>query len=110
MLLCGRHHHRIHRLGLRLELDPDGTLHVFDAQGGEQVSRPPPNGRLPLPEPVVADVPVDPALDRWRRSAIQREVANVAAAANLGEADFGVARLARQRAISLVDAHRRVAA
>ena len=110
VLLCGRHHHRIHRLGLRLELDPDGTLRVFDAQGGEQVSRPPPNGRLPLPEPVVADIPVDPALDRWRRSAIQREVANVAAAANLGEADFGVARLARQRAVSLVDAYRRVAA
>ena len=93
-----------------MELDPDGTLHVFDAQGGEQVSRPPPNGRLPLPEPVLADAPVDPALDRWRRVAIQREVANVVAAANLREADFGVARLARQRAVSLIDAHRRVAA
>ena len=110
VLLCGRHHHRIHRLRLRLELDPDGTLHVFDTTGGEQISRPPPNGRPFKHEPDTPDPRPNPALERWRRSAIQRAMATVTEAANLGDAEFGVARLARQRAVRLVDAHRRSAA
>lgn len=111
VLLCGRHHHRIHRLKLRVELDPDGTFRVFEANKNVRCTRPPPNGRLPLPETVSRpDAALDAAVDRWRRAAIQRAVAAVTAAANLSDTDFDVAQTARQRITRLVDANRRDAA
>jgi Domain of unknown function (DUF222) len=48
VLLCGRHHHILHRPGWHAHLDPDGTLHVTDPWGVTRTTRPPATGP-PLP-------------------------------------------------------------
>jgi hypothetical protein len=48
VLLCGRHHHILHRPGWHAELTPDGTFHVTDPWGVTRTTRPPATGP-PLP-------------------------------------------------------------
>jgi hypothetical protein len=42
VLLCSRHHHLVHQLGLRLELHRNGELHVHWPDGRHRISAPPP--------------------------------------------------------------------
>jgi hypothetical protein len=46
VLLCSRHHHRIHRPGWKAKLHPDATLEVTGPDGMTRVTRPP--GQLQL--------------------------------------------------------------
>jgi Domain of unknown function (DUF222) len=48
VLLCGRHHHILHRPGWLAQLDTDGTFHVTDPWGVTRTTRPPATGP-PLP-------------------------------------------------------------
>ena len=51
VLLCSRHHHLVHQLGLELKLLPNGELHVTWPDGHERVSHPrgaPPKARPPV--------------------------------------------------------------
>jgi hypothetical protein len=41
VLLCRRHHRRLHRPGWEAKLLPDATLHITDPQGQVRTSRPP---------------------------------------------------------------------
>ena len=41
VLLCSRHHHRIHQPGMVARLDPDGTLHITDPNGRTSTTHPP---------------------------------------------------------------------
>ena len=49
VLLCSRHHHRLHDPGWTVTLDPaDATLTIITANGRVLTSRPPPIVELPL--------------------------------------------------------------
>ncbi|MGI8758697.1 MAG: hypothetical protein ACR2K0_05270, partial [Acidimicrobiales bacterium] len=43
VLLCSRHHHRLHLSGWHAELRADGALEVRDPNGRVFTSRPPPH-------------------------------------------------------------------
>jgi len=45
VLLCGRHHHVVHRKGWQIKLLPSGTVEVTDPQGRTRTSDPPHCGR-----------------------------------------------------------------
>jgi hypothetical protein len=42
VLLCRRHHTRIHRHHWQIKLLPDATVEVTNPQGGTETTRPPP--------------------------------------------------------------------
>lgn len=99
VLLCKRHHQRVHRLKLRLELEPDGTLHIHAPDGTVQSTRPPPTGRLPRRR--CDDHAGDAALLAWQAAEMRRAIAGMSAAANLGSGDLAAADAARRRAEAL---------
>jgi hypothetical protein len=58
VLLCSRHHHRLHLRGWKAKLSPDAAFEVTDPAGRVRVTRPP-GADPPLPLPLV--------FVRWRR-------------------------------------------
>jgi hypothetical protein len=48
VLLCGRHHHIVHRPGWQAQMEPDGTLTVTEPHGTTRTTRPPATGP-PIP-------------------------------------------------------------
>ena len=99
VLLCKRHHQRVHRLGLRLEMGPDGTLHVHGPNGDIQTTRPPPTGKAARQQPV--DTTTDPALAEWQADAMRAAIAQLSAAANLTVEDLAIAAAGRRRVRAL---------
>ena len=99
VLLCKRHHQRVHRLKLRLELEPDGTLHIHAPDGTVQTTRPPPTGKLP--RRLTADTQTDAALAAWRAESMRDAIAAMSAAANLTVDDHTIAEAARRRTAAL---------
>jgi hypothetical protein len=53
VLLCSRHHHRLHLPGWKGKLSPDATFEVTDPAGRVRVTRPP-GADPPLPLPLVS--------------------------------------------------------
>ena len=99
VLLCKRHHQRVHRLKLRLELEPDATLRIHAPDGTVQTTRPPPVGKLPRRQ--TSDTTTDPALAAWQAASMRDALASMRAAANLTADDPAVAEAARRRAAAL---------
>jgi Domain of unknown function (DUF222) len=60
VLMCGRHHHRIHAFNETLVLEADGSLTVTSADGTVTTSHPPPNlNKLLKPKPIPIPSGVD---------------------------------------------------
>ena len=53
VLLCSRHHHRLHLPGWKAKLSPDAAFEVTDPAGRVRVTRPP-GADPPLPLPLVS--------------------------------------------------------
>jgi hypothetical protein len=51
VLLCSRHHHRLHRPGWKAKLRPDASLEVTSPEGTTRVTRPPGELQLPIRPP-----------------------------------------------------------
>jgi hypothetical protein len=47
VMLCGRHHHVLHRPGWHAKLLPDTTLHVTNPHGHTRTTGPPDPSRAP---------------------------------------------------------------
>ncbi len=100
VLLCKRHHQRVHRLKLGLVLDADGTLHVNAPDGTVQTSRPPPAARLPLrrSRPLAT---AEPGFAAWQQSLLRTAITGLTATVKLTPDDHAIARAGRRRASAL---------
>ena len=83
VMICSFHHQRIHRLKLRVWLDPDGTFHMIDLNGRDHTTRPPPNTITPAAPPLD-----DPAAAAWRAAHIRNAIRALTNAVNLGSDDY----------------------
>jgi hypothetical protein len=101
LLLCGRHHHRVHGYGERLVLHPDGRLDVTGNDGITYTSLPPPDpGRLFNPDRPVRTI--DPVRRARENAAIVAALAEVQrAAVGMSTEDHRNVERAKERVRSL---------
>ena len=97
VLLCGRHHHRVHRLGEILVLHPDGRLDVTTAMG-LRTSRPPPGiGDVAASAGPRPDSPLEQQRRAREREAVAEAISRVHAAARWDRDDHRIVESIRQR-------------
>jgi hypothetical protein len=97
LLLCKRHHHRVHVFGEKLVLHPDGRLDVTGDDGITYTSLPPPDpGRLFDPDRPVRTI--DPVRRARENAAIVEALADVQrAAAGMSDEDHRNVTRAKER-------------
>ena len=83
VMICTPHHQRIHRLKLKVWLDPDGTFHMLDLNGRDHVTRPPPHTINPPKSPIN-----NPTAAAWRTTHIRTAISALTDAVNLSADDY----------------------
>lgn len=98
VLLCGRHHDRIHRLGETIAMHPDGIVEIATA-GAKLVSRPPPNPGRPFMAP--SRKQCDPFRRERELKAVVDAQRALQHAAEWTDDDHETADVAQQRSLAL---------
>ena len=99
VLLCGRHHHLVHRLGWKVVLHDDATLDVNDGNSTRS-SRPPPDAQIFVETPRCPRASVQLECER---SAVVGAMAVLRAASSWTDDDHNQVDLARGRFDRLVE-------
>ena len=99
MLLCRRHHDRVHRLNEHIVLHHDATVELT-AHGATQTSRPPPNPAQLFTTPP-SKKPRDPAHRQREHDAVTRALHTLQHASQWTDTDHHTADHAHQRLLTL---------